>query len=34
VEWVALDEFEQWRRMKDKSVEDKRAVANRPAIWG
>jgi len=32
--WVALDEFEQWRRMTDKSAEDKRAVANRPAIWG
>ena len=34
VGWVASDEFEQWRRMKDKSVEDKRAAANRPAIWG
>jgi hypothetical protein len=29
-----LDEFEQWRRMKDKFADDKRAVANRPAIWG
>jgi len=34
VGWVASDEFEQWRRMKDKSAEDKRTVANRPTIWG
>jgi hypothetical protein len=34
VEWVVSDEFEQWRRMKDKFAEDKRAVANRPATWG
>jgi len=31
---VASMEFEQWRRMKDKSAEDKRAVVNRPEIWG
>jgi hypothetical protein len=34
VVWVALSEFEEMRRMKDKSVEDKRTVVNRPAIWG
>jgi hypothetical protein len=34
VEWVVSNEFEQVRRMKDKSVDDKRTVVNRPAIWG
>jgi hypothetical protein len=34
VGWIASNEFEQWRRMKDKSVEDKGTAANRPAIWG